>query len=306
MLSTTTAQLPPFAHLGETAPTVRARSHYRQWIAVAGLLVAGMGIAYSLYSNKNLDVSAIRQYLFDPTILRGVVVTLELTTVCFAIGFAGGLLLAIMRLSPNRVLSTMAAIYVWVFRSVPPLVQLIFWGFFAALYPTLKFGVPFTGITFVSATTNSVMSPLIAAIVGLSLVEMAYTCEVIRGGIAAVDHGQSLAARSLGMGRLLTLRKVILPQAMPAMVPPLGNNLIDLLKGTSLVSVIGGAELMTSVQHIYSQNFNVIPMLCVAAIWYLAITAVISLLQSMAERHYGKSRRQRTEQRAAIPDLTAS
>jgi polar amino acid transport system permease protein len=269
------------------------------------LLVVGAGIAYSLDGNKNLDVPTVRYYLFYPAVLQGVVVTIELTAICFALGLIGGLLLAVMRLSPNRVLSAMALVYVWIFRSVPPLLQLIFWGFFAALYPQLKLGVPFTTITFLSANTNSILSPFAAAILGLTFIEIAYAAEVIRGGIAGVEYGQSLAAHALGMNNSTTLRKIILPQAMPAMVPPLGNNLIDLLKGTSLVSVIGGAELMTQVQRIYSQSFNVIPLLCVAAIWYLALTAVIAVFQAAIERHYSRGKLQgRVRQPKKVASVT--
>jgi polar amino acid transport system permease protein len=272
-------------------PTLHVRPRYGRWISATILLVAAGSFLYSLYTNENLQVDAIREYLFNDEILRGVVVTLELTAICFTVGLLGGLVLAVMRLSDNPVLSIVSAVYVWVFRSIPPLVQLIFWAFFAALYPRLTFGVPFTGVEFVDVGTNSVIGPFMAAVIGLTLIEIAYTAEVIRGGISGVERGQALAARALGMGAMLTLQKIVLPQAMPSIVPPLGNNLVNLVKATSLVSVIGGAELMTQVQNIYGQNYAVIPLLSVAAIWYLAITGVLTVAQSLIERHYSKGAR---------------
>jgi polar amino acid transport system permease protein len=275
----------------ESVPTLHTRPRYGRWISATILVVAAGSFLYSLYKNENLQVHAIRQYLFNDEILHGVAVTLELTAICFVLGLLGGLVLAVMRLSDNPVSSIVSAVYVWVFRSIPPLVQLIFWAFFAALYPRLTFGVPFTSVEFVDVRTNSVIGPFMAAVIGLTLIEIAYTAEVIRGGISGVDRGQALAARALGMGGMLTLQKVVLPQAMPSIVPPLGNNLVNLVKATSLVSVIGGAELMTQVQNIYGQNYAVIPLLSVAAIWYLAITGVLTIAQSLIERHYSKGAR---------------
>jgi polar amino acid transport system permease protein len=274
-----------------SVPSLHTRPRYGRWISATILVVLAGSFLYSLYKNKNLQRDAVREYLFNDLILHGVVVTLELTVICFVLGLLGGLVLAVMRLSDNPVSSIVSAVYVWVFRSIPPLVQLIFWAFFAALYPRLIFGVPFTSVEFVNVRTNSVISPFMAAVIGLTLIEIAYTAEVIRGGIGGVDRGQALAARALGMGGMLTLQKVVLPQAMPSIVPPLGNNLVNLVKATSLVSVIGGAELMTQVQNIYGQNYAVIPLLCVAAIWYLAITGVLTVGQSLIERHYSKSAR---------------
>lgn len=273
------------------APTLRVRRRYGRWVAAGVLLFVVAGVVYSLYSNKNLQSGTVRRYLFSRDVLLGVLTTIELTALCFVIGIIGGLALAVMRLSSNPVLSTVASVYVWLFRSIPPLVQLIFWGFFAALYPRVMIGVPYTHIAWLKIDTNSVLTPFAAAVVGLALIEIAYTAEVIRGGISGVESGQSLGARALGMSTWLIYQKIVLPQAMPAIVPPLGNNLVNLLKATSLVSVIGGAELMTKVEHIYTQNYDVIPLLCVAALWYLAITGVLSIVQSLIERHYSRARR---------------
>ncbi|WP_033296171.1 amino acid ABC transporter permease [Amycolatopsis jejuensis] len=282
---------PPAETAEHPAPRVRVRRRYGQWLAAAvAILLFGLLIT-SLYRNENLGVPLIREYLFNDQIVRGVLITLVLTVVSFVIGLLLGLVVAVMYLSGNRVLSTGARLYVWFFRSVPPLVQLIFWGFFAVLYPQIVLGVPFTSINFVEVDTNSVLTPFIAAIIGLTLIEAAYTAEVFRAGILSVDPGQGRAARALGMKRSAVFRKVVFPQAMPAIIPPTGNNLINLLKGTSLVSIIGGAELMTAAQHIYGQNYQVIPLLTVAALWYLAITSVMSFAQSKIEKHYAKSTR---------------
>ncbi|MGW6659526.1 amino acid ABC transporter permease [Rhodococcus sp. NPDC055024] len=277
-----------FERFGEPVPTLKHRTNYAHWMGVAVFALVVGAVGYSLVTNENLEIPVIAEYLFDKSILMGVVTTLELTAICMVTGLLGGLVFALMRTSSNRVLSTISLIYVWIFRSIPPIVQLIFWAFFAALYPRLEVGIPLTGIKLFSADTNALISPFMAAVIGFTFIQIAYLAEVIRGGLASVDPGQYMAARAIGMGRGLTLREIILPQAMPSAVPALGNNLIDLVKGTALVSVIGGTDLMTKVQHVYSQTFQVIPLLCVAAIWYLVITGIITIGLAAIERHYGR------------------
>ncbi len=186
-----------------------------------------------------------------------------------AIGIVGGVLLAVMRLSPNPVLAGTAGVYVWLFRGTPLITQLIFWNFLASLYPRLGLGIPF-GPTFVSVDTNAVISVFTAALLGLGLNEAAYMAEIVRGGIQSVDQGQSEAAGALGLSRAQTLRRIVLPQAMRVIVPPTGNETISMLKTTSLVVVIAYFELTVAVQTIYSRTFQTIPLLIVAALWYLA------------------------------------
>ena len=182
------------------------------------------------------------------------------------------------------------------------LVQLIFWFNFAALYPDLSIGVPFTDFQY-QIDTNAMISPLTAAIIGLTLNEAAYMAEVIRGGFAAVDKGQIEAADSLGMSYSKKLRAVLLPQIMPAILPPTGNQLISMLKGTSLVSVLGVADLLQSAQLIYSRTYETVPLLIVASLWYLLMTILLGIPQSMIERRYGRSDRLPAGARRALKQI---
>lgn len=288
-MTQTTAHAPGLSRGG--VPTLRRKRPYGQWLLACLVLLAVGGLLYSLYTNENLNVPEIRRYLFSPPILRGVLVTLALTAIAFVTGVLLGLVVAVMRLSSNKVLAVIAGVYIWIFRSIPPIVQLIFWGFFAALYPRIALGIPGTTFEFFDVDTNAVLSPFMAAVIGLLVIETAYAAEVIRAGIQSVEHGQTQAARALALRSGQILRMVVLPQAMPAIIPPMGNNLINLVKATSLVSVIGGAELMTAVQHIYGQNYQVIPLLAVASLWYLALTSILTVIQMRIEAYYNRSAR---------------
>jgi len=198
-----------------------------------------------------------------------------------------GGILAVMRLSPSPVLSTISWVYIWFFRGTPVLVQLIFWFNLAALFPELSIGIPF-GPTFFSVETNAAITPFVAAILGLGLNEAAYMAEISRAGIQSVDDGQVEAAHALGMRRLLTMRRIILPQAMRVIIPPAGNETIGMLKTTSLVSIVTLPELLYSAQSIYSRTFQTIPLLILASLWYLILTSVLTVGQYYIERHFGK------------------
>jgi polar amino acid transport system permease protein len=204
-----------------------------------------------------------------------------------AIGIVLGVVLALMRLSPNPVLASAAWSFIWLFRGTPVLVQLLFWNFIAALYPEITLGIPF-GPDLVHADANVLITPFVAAILGLGLNEAAYMAEIVRAGIISVDEGQSDAARALGMRRLQIMRRIVLPQAMRVIVPPTGNEAISMLKTTSLVSVLAYTELLYSVQLIYAANYQQIPLLVVASIWYLVATTVLSIGQHFLERRFGR------------------
>src|SRR4029079_1552251 len=176
---------------------------------------------------------------------------------------------------------------IWLFRGTPVLVQLLFWQFISALYPTLSFGIPF-GPEVVHCDATHLITPFTAAILGLGLNEGAYMAEIVRAGIISVDEGQTDAAQALGMSRLQTMRRIVLPQAMRVIIPPTGNETISMLKTSSLVSVIAYAELLYSVQLIYAVNFLQIPLLIVASIWYLIFTSLLSIGQYYIERHFGR------------------
>lgn len=272
----------------EPVLTVRPLRHPGRWAAAAVVLLIFAALAASLLKNPNVDWPTVRQYLFAPVTLRGVLVTLYLTALAMVIGVVGGVVVAMMRLSDNLVLSGLARLFIWFFRGTPVLVQIIFWGYLGALYPVLSLGIPFTDISFWDARTSDVMTALLAATLALGLNEVAYAAEIVRGGVTAIDRGQTEAAYSLGLTPATTTRRVVLPQAMRVIVPPMGNELITMLKTTALVSVIAGQDLLTNLQRIYSQNYKVIPLLVVASLWYLAMTSLLSIPQAWLERRYGR------------------
>jgi polar amino acid transport system permease protein len=261
--------------------------HPGRWVAVVVIAVLVAMLVHSFLTNPNFQWDVVGQYLFSDPVLRGLRNTLILTVLSMAIGIVGGVLLAVMRLSPNPILAGAAAVYIWLFRGTPLITQLIFWNFLASLYPRLGIGIPF-GPTFISVDTNAVISVFAASLLGLGLNEAAYMAEIVRGGIQSVDHGQSEAAGALGLSRAQTLRRIVLPQAMRVIVPPTGNETISMLKTTSLVVVIAYFELTVAVQTIYSRTFETIPLLIVAALWYLALTSVLSLGQMFIERRFGR------------------
>jgi polar amino acid transport system permease protein len=261
--------------------------HPGRWVAIAVLAVLAAMFVNTVVTNRNFRWPVVGEYLFAPPVLNGLQNTLVLTFLAMLIGIVGGVALAIMRLSPNPILSSVSALYIWLFRGTPLIAQLLFWNFLAALYPRLSLGIPF-GPEFVSFDTNQLINQFAACLLGLGLNEAAYMAEIVRGGLQSVDQGQSEAAGALGMSRAQTLRRIVLPQAMRVIIPPTGNETISMLKTTSLVVVIGYFELLTSVQRIYSTNFQTIPLLIVAAAWYLALTSVLSVGQYYIERYYGR------------------
>jgi polar amino acid transport system permease protein len=259
-----------------------------RWVAAGLILLFGAALAKSVATNPRFEWGIVGDYLFSRRILDGLVVTLELTATAMAIGVLLGVLLAVMRLSPNPLVSGASWVYVWFFRATPVLVQIIFWNFISALYPQISLGIPF-GPELYSFNANSVISPFVAGMLALGLNEAAYMAEIVRAGIISVDEGQTQAAQSLGMTRLQTTRRIVLPQAMRVIVPPTGNETISMLKTTSLVSVIAVTELLYSAQLIYSENYRTIQLLIVASIWYLIVTTILSVGQYYVERHYGRS-----------------
>ena len=261
--------------------------HPGRWVAAAIVLVLVVAAGRSVVTNPRFEWGVVGEYLFDERVLEGLRLTLELTVIAMAIGVALGVLLATMRLSPNPLVSGSSWLYIWFFRGTPVLVQLIFWYNIAALYPIIRLGIPF-GPAFVHPDANALITPFTAAILGLGLNEGAYMAEIVRAGIISVDEGQGDAARALGMTRIQTMRRVVLPQAMRVIIPPTGNETISMLKTTSLVSVIAVADLLYAVGTIYSINFKTIPLLIVASIWYLACTSILYVGQHYLERYYGR------------------
>ncbi len=273
----------------EPAPEVVTARHPLRRLAAAGVLVLLAMAGNALVTNPAWEWQIVGEYLFAPSVVRSVVLTLELTGMGIVLGFALGTLLALMRLSPNRLLSSVAWGYVWLFRSVPLILQLLFWYNLALLYPRLSLGVPF-GPSFLDIGTMDLIGPLTAAVLGLALHQAAYAAEIIRGGLLSVDRGQWEAAAALGIPRTRRLFRIILPQAMRTIVPNAGNEVIGLVKGTSVVYIMALPELFYQVQVIYNRNGRVMALLLVAAIWYLILTTALSLAQHYVERHYGRGR----------------
>jgi polar amino acid transport system permease protein len=263
--------------------------HPGRWVATAIVLFLAVALVNSMASNKRFEWGIVGHWFFSRRILDGLVVTLELTATSMAIGIALGVLLAVMRLSPNPLVSGASWLYIWLFRGTPVLVQILLWYNIAALYPRFSLGIPF-GPTFAHFNASSVITPFVAGMLALGLNEGAYMAEIVRAGIISVPEGQTHAAQSLGMTRLLAMRRIVLPQAMRVIVPPTGNETISMLKTTSLVSVIAlpHPELLYAAQLIYSVNYRTIQLLIVASLWYLIVTTVLTVGQSYVERYYGR------------------
>ncbi|WP_455813847.1 amino acid ABC transporter permease [Pseudomonas graminis] len=262
--------------------------HHGRWVAAILIFIVAAGLAVSMVTNPRFQWSVVAKYLFDDSILSGLVATVWLTLGAMAIGMILGTLLALMRMSKNPVLNTVAFAYLWAFRGTPLLVQLIFWFNLSALYPEITLGFPI-GPNLGTVDANQFITVYVAALLGLGLNEGAYMSEIVRAGLNSVPTGQREAAEALGMSSFRVMFKVILPQAMRIIIPPTGNQLIGMLKTTSLVSVIALQELLYSAQLIYTANFQTIPLLIVASLWYLLLTSVLSVLQHYVERYFARS-----------------
>lgn len=271
-----------------------------QWLAAAVLLVLLAMLVHTLLANDRFQWGTVGDYLLRGSVVHGLQLTLWLTAAVMVTGYLLGVGIAAMRLSGNRILRGLAFGYVWLVRSVPPLVQLLFWYELASLYPHLSLGVPF-GPEFVSVRTAHLFSGVLAAYVALSIDVAAFAAEIVRGGILAVDRGQTEAAQALGLGGGRIFRRIVLPQAMPAIVPASGNLLIGMLKATSIVSVIAVQDLLYSTELIYNQNFLVIPLLIVATLWYVLLTTVLSVGQFYVERHYARGNGRNDARRGGKP-----
>jgi polar amino acid transport system permease protein len=266
--------------------------HYGRWVAAVAIVYVGIWALYSITGNERFGWDVIGRYLTIDTVLAGIETTLELTVIAMAMGVVGGVLLAVMRLSPNPLISGSSWLYIFMFRGTPVLVQILLWGFISVLLPKISLGIPF-GPTFAHFDANSLITPFIAGCLGLGLNEAAYMSEIVRAGILSVDPGQAEAAGALGMSRTQTMRRIVLPQAMRVIIPPTGNETISMLKTSSLVSVIAVSDLLYSVQIIYGRTYQTIPLLFVASIWYLIMTSVLTAGQFYLERYFGRGTAQR-------------
>ncbi len=274
---------------GESVRAIPAR-HPRRWVATVIVLFLAALLAYGFATSKNIKWHQVGHWFTFTDIVHGVGETLILTAFAMVIGVLLGIVLAVMRLSPVPIVSTASWVYIWIFRGTPVLVQLLFWFTIRALtgaHPAV--GIPFTHAVLFHIDVNTYISPFTAAVLGFGLNEAAYMAEIVRAGILSVGEGQTEAAQSVGMSRIRTMRHVVLPQAMRVIIPPTGNETIAMLKSTSIASVIATPELANIAQRIYSRNFQPIPVLMAASLWYLLMTSVLTIGQFYVERRYARS-----------------
>ncbi|MFJ7074813.1 amino acid ABC transporter permease [Streptomyces sp. NPDC098781] len=255
--------------------------HYGRYIS-AVVALALLGAVVYAFSQGKINWGAIPDYFFDDRVLDGVGRTLLLTVLSMAIGIIGGVLLAVMRLSKNPVTSSIAWFYIWFFRGTPVLVQLIVWFNLGLVFEYINLG------PFYKNEWSDFMTPFLTALLGLGLNEAAYMAEICRAGLLAVDEGQTEASHALGMSHVKTLRRIVIPQAMRVIVPPTGNEVINMLKTTSLVSVVQYPELFRAAQDIGQTSGAPAEMLFLAAAWYLLLTSVFSVGQYYLERYYAR------------------
>nr|WP_245718036.1 amino acid ABC transporter permease [Nocardia miyunensis] len=278
-----------------------------RWVAAVVITVLFALFVYGAATNDGYQWSTYRDYLFDVRITEGALVTLELTVLAMVIGVVLGVTLAVMRLSPNPVLRSVSWGYLWIFRGTPVYVQLLFWGLFPSLYKVIELGIPFGGPHFTHWNVQQWQAPFLFAMIGLGLNESAYMAEIVRAGINSVDEGQREASYALGMSWSRTMWRTVLPQAMRVIIPPTGNELISMLKTTSLVTAIPlTTDLYGRAHDISSVNFRPVPLLLVAATWYLVITSVLMVGQYYLERYYsrGATRRLTARQLRALAETT--
>lgn len=258
--------------------------HYGRWLAAAAILLV-LAVLVKAFADGQIAWRVVGQFFTAPAIMAGLVNTIIMTVCAMALGIVLGVVFAVMAMSPNPVLKGVAALYIWFFRGTPLILQLLLWFNLALVFPRL--GIP----DFFSIRTVEVITPFVATLLGLGINQGAYTAEVVRSGILSVDSGQTEAAQAIGMTRLATLRRIVMPQAMRVIIPPVGNEVISMVKLTSVASVIQYSEILRNAQTIYYANSFVIELLFVAAIWYLAVVTVLSVGQHFLERHFAKGHR---------------
>ena len=280
-----------------TAVPVR---HPGRWVATVVLAIVAAMFAHMLVTNDAFQWRFMLDNMFRPAVIEGVRTTLIVTVLAMIIGVALGIVIAMMRLSPNPILSGAAWLYTWFFRAVPRIVLLILFGNLGILYSRYELGVPFDrqignligidlDLRFFGLDARTILTGFLAGLLGLALSEAAYMAEIVRAGMKAVNPGQQEAAHALGMARGTTLRRIVLPQAMRVIVPPTGNETIAMLKDTSLLAFVPVTnELFFQLQAIGARTFQVFPMLVAACLWYLALTSVLMVGQFYVERYFSK------------------
>jgi polar amino acid transport system permease protein len=289
------------------APKVVPQRHPGRLAATVVVLLLLAFMIHSVVLNQRLQWPTVLRYFLVVPVVQGVGITLEVTAVVAVVATVLGVLVALARLSANRLLRSLSWGYTWLFRSVPLLLQLLFWYNIATVYPRLSIGVPF-GWVFVSGDANRIITPLTAALVGFTLHETAFVAEIVRGAVLAVPRGEIEAAGALGMTPVQVRLRVVLPQAARVALPGMANMVISLVKATAQVSVITLADLLYSVQLIYNRNYAIVPLLIVAALWYMVITSLLSIGQHYVEKRLARGftrRKQRIPSAAGISAAVA-
>lgn len=266
---------------------IKLRHPWRTFFAIVVILAAALFIIDAA-GRPAYDWPAVGKYVFDVRVIEAAFNTLQLTIYSMVIGVILGIILAVMRLSPNPVFKSVAWAYLWIFRGTPVYVQLVFWGLLAVIYQSIDIGIPFMQ-PWVSFKTTAALNAFTLAVIGLALNEAAYMAEIVRAGILSVDKGQEEASKALGMSWGQTMRRITIPQAMRIIIPPTGNDVISMLKTTSLVTAVPYSfDLYTRTRDIASETFNPIPLLIVASIWYLFFTSVLMIGQYYLEKRFAR------------------
>jgi polar amino acid transport system permease protein len=277
--------------------------HPWRWVAAVVIVILLLLFLYGAATNPAFGWRTFAKYLFDQRVTQGAWNTLQLTVYSMVLAIVLGVILAVMRLSPNPVFRSVSWVYLWIFRGTPVYVQLVFWGLMPTIYKNIQLGVPF-GPSLFHLNLQGLSIPFLLAIVGLALNEAAYMAEIIRAGISSVPEGQSEASTALGMSWGMTMRRTVLPQAMRVIIPPTGNEVISMLKTTSLVTAVPYTLDLYGItsREIASRIFEPVPLLLVAATWYLAVTSVLMVGQFYLERYFsrGVSRKLTTKQLEAL------
>ena len=274
------------------------RRYYGRWLSAALILLA-LGFVVHAFAHGQIEWAVVAKFMTAKVILQGLLNTILMTIYAMVVGIVLGVVFAVMVMSPNKLLKAVATFYIWFFRGTPLLLQMLLWFNLALVFPTM--GIP----GWFEARTVDIITPFVASLLGLGIGQGAYTAEVVRGGILSVDTGQTEAAKAIGMTRLTTLRRIVLPQAMRVIIPPVGNEVISMVKLTSVASVIQYAEILRNAQTIYYANARVIELLIVAAGWYLLVVTILQVGQYFLERHFAKGRGGRRVKRAAVQEDAA-
>jgi polar amino acid transport system permease protein len=278
--------------------------HPWRWVAAIVILILVGLFIYGAATNEAYGWATFGKYVLDERIVNGVWVTIQLTVFSMILAIVVAVILAVMRLSPNPVFRSVSWVYLWIFRGTPVFVQLVFWGLIPIIYKNIQLGIPF-GPTFFQLNVQNLSLYFLSAVLGLAFNEAAYLAEIIRAGISSVPEGQSEASTALGMSWLLTMRRTVLPQAMRVIIPPTGNEFIGQLKTTSLaVAVPFTLDLFGRQRDIAAVTFQPVPLLLVAAAWYLLITSILMVGQFYLERYFsrGASRKLTAKQLDALAE----